>query len=218
MSIKKKFYYPEYLSGKNILVMGLGLHGGGIGTVKFLARGQNRITVTDLRPAKELAASLRQLKGIKNLRWRLGRHEAEDFEKTDLIIKGPGVRPDSEFLKIARKKNIPVLTDIGIFLQECPGRIIGVTGTRGKSTAAFLIWKLLQTKLKRVHLAGNIRRSVLELLSEVKKEDWVVLELSSFQLQDLEDSGVKVSGKPEIAVLTNLLPDHLNWHRNFSMR
>ncbi len=170
---------------------------------------------------------MRQLKGIKNLHLHLGRHEKEDFKKTDLIIKGPGVKPDSEFLKLAKSRRIPVLTDMGIFFTQCPGRIIGVTGTRGKSTTAFLIWKFLRTKFERVYLAGNIRKSVLELLPKVKKDDWVVLELSSFQLQDLADADIKISGlprgkprgalwgKPEIAVFTNLFADHLNWHQTF---
>lgn len=215
MSDENIFKYPAHFKGKKILVMGLGLHGGGIGTVKFLSAAGAKIVATDLRSKKNLAPALKELKGVKNVSYVLGKHRLKDFEKIDLIIKGPGVRPDSEFLRHARKNNIPVTSDIGIFLSECRAKIIGVTGTRGKSTTAYLIYSFLKTKYRKVYLAGNIRKSVLEILPEIKKEDLVVLELSSFQLQDLEGSGLNLQGKPEITVLTNLYPDHLNWHKDY---
>lgn len=207
----RKFEFRD----KRVLVMGLGLHGGGIGMVKFLAKSGARLTVTDLRSQKILRPALKNLKKLKNIRYVLGRHRKEDFLKTDLIVKNPGVKPDSPFLDIARKKKIPVTSDVEIFFKSCPGKIIGVTGTRGKSTAAYLIWLFLKEKFKnssrRVFLAGNIRKSALELFPKIRKEDVVVLELSSFQLHDLIPK--KIS--PEIAVITNILKDHLNWHKNF---
>lgn len=198
------------------MVMGLGLHGGGVGTIKFLAERGAEITVTDLRREEELQPSLEQLRDYEKIKYTLGRHDLRDFLEADLVVKGPGVKPDSEFLAAARAKNIPISNDIGIFLKECPAKIIGITGTRGKSTTAHLLAEFLRIKFPRVHLAGNIRQSVLEILPKINKEDWVVLELSSFQLQDLADSRLQLSGKPEIAVLTNIFPDHLNWHKNFA--
>lgn len=196
---------------KRVLVMGLGLHGGGVGTVKFLKNRGARITVTDLRDARILAPAIRQLINFKDIRYVLGRHRKNDFAKTDVIIKNPGVRPDSPYLKIAQRHKIPVTSDINIFFHECPATIVGVTGTRGKSTTAYLIWRMLKTKKSRVWLAGNIRKSALELLPRIKKGDVVVLELSSFQLQDMASE----KKSPHIAVITNLLLDHLNWHKNF---
>ncbi len=196
---------------KRVLVMGLGLHGGGVGTVKFLKKHGAQITVTDLRDARALAPALHLLRSFKDIKYVLGRHKKSDIISTDLIIKNPGVRPDSPFLRIAKKYKIPVTSDVEIFFRECPAQIIGITGTRGKSTTAYLIWKFLKTKFPRVWLAGNIRKSVLEFLPRIKKGDLVVLELSSFQLEDL----AKLKKSPHIAVITNILLDHLNWHKNF---
>ena len=203
--------------------MGLGLHGGGIATAHFLARQGARVLVTDLRSEQELKPSLVQLKGIKNISYRLGEHRASDFLEQHLILKNPGVPPDSPFLKLARKHRIPVTSDMGIFFALCPAMIIGITGTRGKSTTASLISLFLQAGFKRlprgtrprVFLGGNIRRSVLEFLDKLKPADIVILELSSFQLQDLASDtflGQDRRKSPDIAVLTNIMPDHLNWH------
>ena len=199
------------LKSKRVLVMGLGLHGGGVGTVKFLARSRAKITITDLRSARLLKTSLKELKKLKNIKYVLGKHRKKDFTEADLVIKNPSVKPDSPYLKLAYKNRVPVTTDLGIFFKLCPGKIIGVTGTRGKSTTAYLIWRFLRNKYRRTLLGGNIRKSVLELLPKIRKNDWVVLELSSFQLQDL--SYEKQS--PQIAVFTNIFKDHLNWHKNF---
>src|SRR3989344_4663494 len=170
---------------KKVLVMGLGLHGGGVEVVKWLYKQGTKITVTDLKTRKELAPSLKELQDCRGLIYRLGGHHKPDFSNCDLIIKGPGVPADSYYLKIARKNKIPVITDIHIFLANLPAnvKIIGVTGTKGKSTAATLIARVLGAKY-RTHLAGNIRKSVLEISPKIKSGDFVVLELSSFQLED----------------------------------
>lgn len=200
----------SYFRGKRITVMGLGLHGGGVETVKFLARAGAHILVTDLRTKKELAPSLCALSRYQSIRYVLGRHRPKDFDRTDLILKNPGVPPDSPYLLLAKKRHIPVTTDIGIFFKNCQATIIGVTGTRGKSTTAYLISKFLDTEKRHIFLGGNIRRSVLEFLEKIHKSDLVILELSSFQLQDMEPEHTS----PHIAVMTNILPDHLNWHKN----
>lgn len=198
----------ETFKGKRVLVMGLGLHGGGIDTVKFLMRERAQVIVTDLRSRHALASSLKALAHFSDITYILGCHRKNDFADADYIIKNPGVKPDSPYLAYARKRNIPIINDIGIFLERAPCRIIGVTGTRGKSTTAHLIAAFLKTKYPRVLLGGNIRTSVLSFMHRVRKDDIVVLELSSFQLQDI--AAMHIS--PTIAVLTNLMPDHLNWH------
>lgn len=194
--------------GKRVLVMGLGLHGGGVEAVKFLVRYGAIITVTDLRTRAVLRPSLDALNAFPAVAYVLGEHRESDFTDTDLILKNPGVPPDSSYLAVASKAGIPITTDMGIFFRICPARIIGVTGTRGKSTTAWLIWKFLSTKSRRVFLGGNIRRSVLAFAESLRHGDTVVLELSSFQLEDLRSE--KYS--PPIAVVTNILRDHLNWH------
>ncbi len=193
---------------KKVTVMGLGLHGGGVGVVKFFAKQGAKVLATDLRNKKELKKSLDELKNYK-INYVLGKHRAGDFKNTNLIIKNPGVPKDSKYLKIAKKNKIPIETDVGLFFEFCPSKkIIGITGTKGKSTTATLINKLLRIKYKTV-LAGNIRASVLEKLHEITQNTIVVLELSSWQLEDLK----KYKKSPHIAVIINVMPDHLNRHK-----
>jgi len=192
---------------KRVVVMGLGLIGGGVGVVKFFAKRGAKLLVTDLRTKKELKPSLEKLKGLP-IKFVLGKHRKEDFINADLIVKNPGVAPDSPYLKTAKKYKVPITTDIKLFFDLCKGQIIGVTGTKGKSTTATLIYKFLKTKYPDTVLAGNIGKTPLEALSRIKKRTKVVLELSSFELEDLKKS-------PHIAVITNLFPDHLNRYKNF---
>jgi UDP-N-acetylmuramoylalanine--D-glutamate ligase len=190
---------------KKVVIMGLGLLGGGIGAAKFFCKQGAKVLVTDLRTRKELKESVKKLNQVKFV---LGKHRKEDFINADLIIRNPGVPRESKYLKIAKDNNIPVKTDIDIFFDLCPGTIIGITGTKGKSTVATLIYLFLKKKYSKTFLAGNIGVSPLEVLSKINKESKVVLELSSFELEDLKKS-------PHVAVITNLFPDHLDRYKNF---
>ena len=206
-------------SGKRVLIMGLGVHGGGLEAAKFFLRVGARVTITDRRSAKDLSKSLSVLRSFlkgspyPRVRLRLGTHDMDDFTHAEVILKNPGVRPDSPYLVAARKRGIPVISDISLFFELSPAPIIGITGTRGKSTTAYLLAEFLKHArggLRRVWLGGNIRKSVFEFLPRIRKNDRVVLELSSFQLMDI----ARVKKSPQIAVITNLLNDHLNWHRS----
>jgi len=201
----------DFFRGKKVLVMGLGLHGGGLGTVRFLLRHGARVTITDLRPASLLRSSLASISGLGRVTSVLGKHRKKDFLDADYIIKNPGVPPTSRYLLMAKRAGVPVTSDIGIFLRSCPAPVIGVTGTRGKSTTAHLIAAFLKAKGYRVWLGGNIRKSVVDFVGKIAKNDLVVLELSSFQLQDI----IAEKLSPHIAGMTNIFPDHLNWHRTF---
>jgi len=160
---------------------------------------------TDLRSENELKESLGKLKEL-DVEYILGQHRTEDFIKADLIIKNPGVPENSEFLMAAKNAGVAIESDIGIFWELCPAEIIGVTGTKGKSTIATLISEILKTNFPQVILAGNIRASVLEKLPEIFSQTEVVLELSSWQLADSKNH----KKSPHIAVITNILMDHLN--------
>ena len=190
---------------KRITVMGIGQHGGGIGTIKFLAANGAKVLATDRKTKEQLEESLEKLKGLP-VEYFLGGHRLTDFTDTDMVIKNPAVPEDSEFLAAARDKKIPVENDIGIFFELCPAPIIGVTGTKGKSTTASLIAHLMRQKFSQVVLAGNIRQSVLEKLPEITKNSIVILELSSWQLGDAKNH----KKSPYAAVITNILADHLN--------
>ncbi|MBU2545262.1 UDP-N-acetylmuramoyl-L-alanine--D-glutamate ligase [Patescibacteria group bacterium] len=191
---------------KKIIIMGLGLHGGGVGVAKFFYSQGAKLLITDLKSEEQLKESLDKLKNLK-IKFVLGKHREEDFENVDLIIKNPDIPTSSPYLEIARENKIPIKNDMEIFFELCPAEIIGVTGTKGKSTVATLICELLKEKYDTV-LAGNIGISPLEFLANIKKETKVILELSSFILEDLKKS-------PHIAVITNLFPDHLNRYKNF---
>ena len=182
--------------------MGLGLHGGGVGVAKFFCKQGADVLVTDLKTEEQLKESVDKLKGLK-IKYALGGHKEEDFVSADLIIKNPDVPSTSPYLEIARRNNVEIETDVSLFFQLSKAFIIGVTGSKGKSTTSSLIYHLLKPKFKRIFLAGNIGISPLEILPKIKKGDKVVLELSSFELDDLKQS-------PNIAVVTNILPDHLN--------
>ena len=216
-------YYKQYFKGKKVTVVGLGLLGKRLGDIAFLAECGTEVTVTDIKTAKELAPSIKKLKKYKNIKYVLGEHRFEDFENKDFILKGQGVALDSSYIAHARKKGIPIEMDESLFTKLSPEvKIIGVTGTRGKSTTAVLIYEILKrayrspsrslgTKKPEVFLGGNIKgTAALPLLKEVKDGDTVVFELSSWQLQGFGEA--KLS--PQISVFTNFMPDHMNYYKD----
>lgn len=196
--------------------MGLGLYkdGSGISATRFLLDGGAKVTVTDLKSADQLAAQIKRLgKAADKINFVLGRHQESDFENADLIVKNPGVPNTSKYLAIAVKNKIPIETDISLFFQLVDRkRIIGITGTRGKSTTTTLIYEILKSVDRRAVLGGNITKSPLAQMPEVAKGGPVVLELSSWMLESLAPH--KIS--PYIAVFTNIYPDHLNTYNGIA--
>lgn len=190
--------------------MGLGVLGRGVGDAKFLAECGARLTVTDLKSKAELASSLRKLKKFKNIKFTLGRHRFKDFENRDMIVKAAGVPLDSPYITHARKHKIPIEMSTALFTKLFGAYIIGVTGTRGKSTVAHLLYGILKNANKRVFLGGNVKNvSTLSLLKKMREGDYAVLELDSWQLQGFGES--KIS--PNMAIFTNFMPDHLNYYK-----
>lgn len=196
------------LKGKKITVMGLGLHGGGIGTVRFLVSAGAKVTVTDLKFKEELSPSLEKLKDLKNIEYVLGQHRPEDFTTADMVLKTPPVPWSNKYVKMALEKNVPVEVDSSLFFKLCKNPIIGVTGTKGKTTTASLIFEILQAAAKNPVKVGIGQVPVLNKLNELKKDNLVVFELSSWRLSALGRN--KLS--PHIAVITNIYPDHLNYY------
>jgi len=198
----------EDLKGKKITVMGLGLHGGGLGTVRFLHSQGAKIVVTDLKSKEELKPSLEKLKDLKDVEYILGQHRTEDFTNTDMIVKSPPVPWTNKCIKMALEKKIPVEIDSSLFFKLCKNPIIGITGTKGKTTTATLIYEILKLAGKNPIKAGIGQVSVLDKLNELKKDSLVAFELSSWRLSALGRE--KLS--PHIAVITNIFPDHLNYY------
>jgi len=191
-----------------VTVMGLGRFGGGLGAVKFLLERGARVTVTDLRPASQLADTLKEFDATQLVRLQCGGHVDADFSDAQLIVVNPAVKPSCPWLAKARERGIPRTSEMNLFWQHNRGRVIGVTGSNGKSTTTALIAHLLKTAGRVVHLGGNLGVSLLPLVDTIEPTDWVVLELSSFQLADLD----RIEASPEIAVVTNFAPNHLDWH------
>lgn len=196
--------------------MGLGLNQGGLSVATWMIRHGARLTITDLKSARQLKSSLDYIKkipGPKQIRYVLGRHDPQDFKTHDLLVKNPGVANDSPYLKIAQRSGIPIVNEALLFFGLWGGPKIGVTGTRGKSTTASLIHYILRTEIKNNALAGNIATTgMMSVLDTLDRKSWPVLELSSWHLETLDEYGVS----PELAVVTNVLVDHLNRYKNFA--
>jgi len=201
----------EDLKNKRITIMGLGLNQGGLGVTQFLVKAGAQILVTDLKTKEELHPSLEKLKGF-NIKYVLGQHREEDFINTDMVIQNPAIPHHSKYLKIARSQGILIETDLGIFFQLCPSKkIIAIAGTKGKSTVSFLVYQIFKEAQKEVVLAGNIGISVLDILEKITPQTWVILEISTWQMEGMK----KHKFRPQTAVLTNILPDHLDRYPNF---
>lgn len=208
------------LAGRKVLVMGLGRFGGGLDVTRFAVKAGAHVIVNDAAPEQKLAEAVAQLRSLPNVELRLGGHDPDDFASADVIIVNPAVRPDHEMLKIARRHNRTVTSQIAIFFQSCPARIVGITGANGKSTTTALTAHLLehaghpsgQARCGHIWLGGNIgHRPLLATLDQIGPDDVVVLELSSFQLEQLAEIG----RAPAVSLLTNLTPNHLDRHGTF---
>jgi UDP-N-acetylmuramoylalanine--D-glutamate ligase len=203
----------ENFSGKNILIMGLGLNGGGLESALFLARRGAKITVTDLKSAEILRPSIKILDNYTSenkllpVRYALGLHDIHDFENADIVIKNPAARPDSIYLKKARR----IETDISLFLRENPARLSAVTGSKGKSFTSSALHCVLDSHHKSIgkgaaYLGGNITVSPLSFVDKLTDDDDVILELSSWQLGDLPSGMLK----PRVSIITAIMSDHMD--------
>lgn len=212
-----------------VTVMGLGRfkQGSGVGAAKWLMRHGAQIVITDLKSEEELKESVEEImmwydtykKAHPNGHvyppvFVLGEHHEDDFTNVDLVMQNPGVARESAFVELARKQGIHVESDISLFFRYCPFPIYSITGTRGKSTTTALLGEMLKHLHPKTVIAGNITRSPLEDLDwllEEKEPVPVVLELSSWLLESIQDLGKG----PDIAILTNAYKDHLDRYASF---
>ncbi len=224
------------LSGRKVLVMGLGRFGGGVDAARYAVQAGAKVIVTDKAKEDQLRDSLNQLSDLSSVEYHLGGHDSQDFAAADVVIANPAIPPDNEFLQIARRHGRQVTSQIGLFFQSCPARIIGITGANGKSTTTSLTAYMLEharpvgcvsrtvqpshaaeegalcAPYGKVWLSGNIGdRPLLTVLDQVRPDDLVVLEISSFQVEQL----VEVRKAPRVSLLTNLTPNHLDRYGTF---
>jgi len=179
----------------------------GVALANHLVRSGEHVVVTDRRSAAELTGALEQMPSGVEL--RLGGHDEADLAGIDTVYASPGVQWDAKLLNRARERGIPVSSEIDLFLRLCPGDVVGITGTNGKTTTTALTGDVLAAGDRPVMVGGNIGDTVLDRLPEVTPRHWVVLELSSFQLESVEHPRLHVG------VILNITPDHLDRHGTF---
>jgi UDP-N-acetylmuramoylalanine--D-glutamate ligase len=198
-------------TNRRVTLMGLGRHGGGLAAARHLASRGARITISDAADHATLCESLARLQDLPIAAVKLGGHDPVDFETAEFVVVNPAVRPDHPCLQLARACGAALTSEIELFLDCCPGNVIGITGSNGKSTTSSMLAQILKSAGRRTRLGGNIGHSLLGELDQMTAEDWIVLELSSFQLAHLNAS----ARLPEVAVVTNCSPNHLDWHGDY---
>ncbi|MGA7910934.1 MAG: UDP-N-acetylmuramoyl-L-alanine--D-glutamate ligase [Candidatus Dormiibacterota bacterium] len=179
----------------------------GVALANHLVASGETVRVTDRRSAADVESATAHMPAAVEL--RLGGYEPSVLEGVDVVYASPGVPWDSPLLTDARARNIPVSSEIDLFLKLCTGTVVGITGTNGKTTTTALTSVVLGAGKRPVIVGGNIGETVLDRLDEITPEHWVVLELSSFQLESVERPRLHVG------VILNITPDHLDRHKTF---
>jgi len=183
----------------------LGYGRSGRAAASFITAGGGSVRVVDRADTPELRADL-QRAGIAA---RLGGYTADDLDGTDLLVVSPGVAWDEPLVEAARRRGIEVTSEIDLFFRASPSRIAGITGTNGKTTTTALTAEVLRAGGLRVMRGGNIGEPVLDRIDQLREDDWVVLELSSFQLESI------ASPRLHVGVVLNVTTDHLDRHKSF---
>lgn len=199
----------SYFKNKKITVAGLGLLGRGVGDVEFLASCGADLIVTDLKTEATLKPSLDRLRQYTNITYTLGEHREEDFVGRDFILKGPTVPFSSTFIRVAQKEGTPIKMSASWFAERAGIPVVGVTGTRGKTTTTYMLYDMMKAAGMDVLLGGNIRGvSTLALLPQVNKESIALMELDSWQCEGFGEARIS----PNIAVFTSFMEDHMDYY------
>lgn len=200
----------DYFKDKKVTVMRIGLLGRGIGDAAYMAEAGAIVTVVDAAPQTVMQPAVDQLMQYENITWKFGPYDFADFKDADFVLVGAGAPLDEPVLVAAREAGVPLKQSAALFAELSGVPIIGVTGTRGKSTVTHLIHHALSVVTgERILLGGNVRGvSNLQLLHEVRDDSLCVMELDSWQLQGFGWAGIS----PQVAVFTNFMEDHLNYY------
>ncbi len=197
--------FIQEVKGKDITVIGIGISN--LPLIKFLTEHGAKVTARDKNTRKDMAETADELEAI-GVKLILGDGYLNDLSG-DIIFKTPGMRYDVPALLDAKERGSKVTSEMEVFFDVCPSHIIAVTGSDGKTTTTTLIHKMMTNAGYTTWLGGNIGAPVLEDTGKMKEDDWVILELSSFQLHTMRKS-------PEIAVITNISPNHLDVHKDYA--
>jgi UDP-N-acetylmuramoylalanine--D-glutamate ligase len=191
------------IGGQRALVIGLAREG--LDLTRFLTAHGANVVVSDQRSAADLAEAIEALGTAARVELRLGGHDLSHLDGVDIVYASPGVPPEHALLEEARRRGIRLSSLVELFFALCPAPVLGITGSAGKSTTTSLVGEMFLRAGRDVFVGGNIGRPLLGKLDEMSDRSWVVMELSSFQLEPLQVS-------PRIAVVTNVTPNHLDRH------
>ncbi len=195
--------YVDSIRDKRIAAVGIGVSN--LPLIELLAKNGCDVTACDMRTREQMGAEADRLEAL-GVKLKLGPDYLEDLDH-DILFRTPGLMPFDAHLEAAKARGSLLTSEMEVFLSLCPCKVIAITGSDGKTTTSTIISELLKEAGFRVHLGGNIGNPLLCEIPEIEKDDVAVLELSSFQLHSM-------TCKPDVAVITNLTPNHLDKHRD----
>jgi UDP-N-acetylmuramoylalanine--D-glutamate ligase len=198
--------FNNYLVGRKVAIIGLGVSN--LPLLDYLHENNAMVKVFDEKEIDDIPKEVMDKITKYSMEFSLGKNSLSELKGFDLIFRSPSCLPTKEELVEEENRGALVTTEIELLMKMCPGKIIGITGSDGKTTTTSLIYEILKNAGYNCYLGGNIGIPLFTKLSEMTPEDIVVLELSSFQLM-----GMQVS--PDIAVMTNITPNHLNIHKDY---
>ena len=200
---EKLLEFNRYLSGRKVAVIGLGVSN--LPLIDYLYNLKAEVTVFDKTDIKHLNRTLVRKITNYGMGMSFGENYLEELVGFDLIFRSPSCLPTNPYLKAEAERGAIITTEVEMVIELSPCKVIGITGSDGKTTTTTLIFEILKAKKYNVFLGGNIGTPLFTKISEMTPEDIVVLELSSFQLMDMKIS-------PDVAVITNITPNHLDYH------
>ncbi len=199
--------FKNYIKGRYVAVMGMGVSNTPL--IRYLMDLDANITVFDRKTEEELDRALCEEYMLQGVKFSLGENYLDNLVGYDIIFRSPSMRPDLPQIEKELDRGAVLTSEIEMLIDLCPGKIIGVTGSDGKTTTTTLIYNMLKEEGYSCYLGGNIGIPLFAKIDEMRPEDIVVLELSSFQLMTLKKS-------PNIAVITNISPNHLDIHKDYN--
>jgi UDP-N-acetylmuramoylalanine--D-glutamate ligase len=194
---------PDPLSGKHVVVLGMARQGRALG--RWLPTVGARVTLSDTRTADALRDALAEFEEQEGVSFALGGHPLDLLDDCDVLCVSGGVSPDIPITQAARQRGIRVTNDAQVFIERCPAPVLGITGSAGKTTTTALAGAICRASGRRTFVGGNIGDVLLDVLPQIAPQDWVVMELSSFQLELMTIS-------PPVAAVLNVTPNHLDRH------
>lgn len=203
---EKLVEFNNYIKNKKVAIIGLGVSN--LPLIDYLYKLGSEITLFNNKPIEQLDKNILDKIYEYKLKFSFGENYLNKLVGFDVIFRSPSCRPDTPQIEEEVKRGVILTSEIELVLEMCPGTTIGVTGSDGKTTTTSLIYEILKENNYKCYLGGNIGIPLFTKLGEMKPEDFVVLELSSFQLMTM-----KVS--PQVAVITNVTPNHLDIHKSY---